>query len=379
MTLDTLDRTNVDTAEGMDRATASPVKPAVIDCDVHPTVKSLAELKPYLERRWWERLQRYGLRPRHGFVMSEPYPKAQPRAARRDSWAPDGAVPGSDLAFMRRHYLDACGIETAILNPLYPTAQGDQNVDFTTAMCAACNEWQKESWVRQEPRLRASVVVSYEDTPAAVAEIERRAGDPAFAQVLILARTAEPLGRKRYWPIYEAAARAGLPVAAHVFGFGGYPVSGGGWPSYYLEEMTGHSAACQGQVASLVLEGVFERIPDLKVIIVEGGFGWLPPLMWRLDKHWSRLRAEVPHVTRLPSEIIREHIWITTQPMEEPERPEHLVACMEAVGWDRLLFATDYPHWDFDDPSRALPASLSAERRRQVWSGNARKLYRLGA
>ena len=54
--------------------------------------------------------------------------------------------------------------------------------------------------------------------------------------------------------------------------------------------------------------------------MIEGGFAWLPSLMWRLDQHWARHREEVPHVTRPPSEIMRQGLWITTQPMEEPER-----------------------------------------------------------
>ena len=171
----------------------------------------------------------------------------------------------------------------------------------------------------------------------------------------MLTRTREPAGNRRYWPIYEAAERHGLPVAMHVFGAGGHPYTGAGWPSFYIEEGAGHSTSCQTVVTSLVIEGVFERFPTLKVVIVEGGFGWLPALTWRLDKLFERMRGEVPHLKRRPSEYIREHIWVTTQPMEEPDDRRQLLDMMEWIGWDRLLFATDYPHWDFDDPVPRLP------------------------
>ncbi len=163
----------------------------------------------------------------------------------------------------------------------------------------------------------------------------------------------------------------------HVFGYGGHPTTGAGWPSYYLEEMTSHSAACQAGIASLALQGVFERFPGLKMIMIEGGFGWLASLMWRLDKHWARHRDEVPHVTRPPSESLRQGLWISTQPMEEPERVRQLQDVIEWIGPDRLLIATDYPHWDFDDPSMALPRSLGPEKRKAICSENARKVYRL--
>ena len=77
----------------------------------------------------------------------------------------------------------------------------------------------------------------------------------------------------------------------------------------------------QTLVTSLVCEGVFEHIPDLKVVLVEGGFAWLPALCWRLDKHWKRLRAEVPHPARAAVGVCARAIWVTTQPIEEPERP----------------------------------------------------------
>jgi uncharacterized protein len=127
----------------------------------------------------------------------------------------------------------------------------------------------------------------------------------------------------------------------------------------------------------MIMEGVFERFPTLKVVLIEAGFAWLAALGWRLDRNWKRLKAEVPHLKKAPSEYIREHFWITTQPMEEPEKPQHLMNVMDWIGWDRVLFASDYPHWDFDDPHVAIPPSFGEERRRKVFSGNAAKLYGL--
>ncbi|NJO39013.1 MAG: amidohydrolase [Rhizobiales bacterium] len=356
---------------------ASRPRLGIIDSDMHPTVRTIGEIKPYLTERWWRYLQSYGPRPKHGFAQGDPYPKAAPRAARRDAWGPKGAQPGSDLDFTRSHYLDAYNIEFSIMAPLQPTGQADRNLDFAAAISSAVNDWQRAKWTGPEPRFKASIVIPYEDPPAAVREIERCADDPSFAQILMLARTFEPLGSRKYWPIYEKAAEVDLPLGVHVFGYSGYPVTGAGWPSYYIEEMTGHAGACQAGVTSLAMQGVFERIPTLRMIIIEGGFAWLASLGWRLDKHWARHRDEVPHVTRPPSETLKKNLWISTQPMEEPERARQLLDVIAWIGVDRLLMATDYPHWDFDDPSFALPRALAPEQRQAIASGNARHVYRL--
>ena len=88
----------------------------------------------------------------------------------------------------------------------------------------------------------------------------------------------EPLGQRRYWPIYEAAEEVGLPVGVHAFGFGGNPITASGWPSYYIEEMVGHAQAQQALLVSMILEGVFEAIPGLRVVLVEGGLAWAAAL-----------------------------------------------------------------------------------------------------
>ncbi len=219
------------------------------------------------------------------------------------------------------------------------------------------------------------MVVPYEDGPASAREIELRAGDRRFAQVLLLSRTSEPLGHRRYWPIYEAAAAAGLPVAVHAFGYGGWPITAGGWGSYYVEEMVGHAQASEAVVTSMVMEGVFARIPSLKLVMIEGGSAWAAALAWRLDKIWKTLRREVPDLTMAPSEYMRRNVWYTTQPIEEPEPRQHLAEAFEWIGWDRILFATDYPHWDFDDPAQALPVRLTDAQRSGVFLENAQSVY----
>ena len=112
-------------------------------------------------------------------------------------------------------------------------------------------------------------------------------------------------------------------------------------------------------VTSMIMEGMFERFPDLKIVLIECGFGWLPALGWRLDKHWKRLKDEVPHLKMAPSEYIREHFWVTTQPMEETGEPR---SPDRGDGLDRHgphhVLVSDYPHWDFDDPFVVAAAEL---------------------
>ena len=356
---------------------ANATQLGIADCDIHPTPKSVQkEVFPFLEKRWQEHYATYGMLRRQGYQSGPAYPKGQPDAARRDAYPPGGGRPGSDLAFMREHHLDPHNIQFGVLNPL-SSGQGLQNADFAAAYCAAINDWQIAEWTSKEPRLKGSVVINYEDAVSSAAEIDRRAGDRNFAQVMLLSRSAEPLGNRRYWPIYEAAERYNLPIGFHVFGTSGHPVSGAGWPSYYIEEGAGHSTSCQTVVTSLVIEGVFERFPKLKVVMIEGGFAWAPALAFRLDKLFERMRGEVPHLKRRPSEYIRDHVYFTTQPMEEPDDRRHVLDVMEWIGWDKLLFASDYPHWDFDDPFRAFPAGVTPEQHRRICTENGKSVFRI--
>jgi predicted TIM-barrel fold metal-dependent hydrolase len=319
----------------------------------------------------------FGEHLRQGLSGQLAWPRMSASGMRADAFPEDGP-PGSDLELMRRQHLDANGVEFGMLMQLSKGGMEERNLEFAAALSRAINDWQLETFVRPEPRLRAGIVVPQEDATFAVNEIERRGGDRSFAQIIISPRSSDPLGHRRYWPIFAAAERGNRPIALHVQGFsGGHASTGSGWPTYYMQEHYATSSNMQTTLVSMVLEGVFERFPKLKVVMIEGGFSWVPALCWRMDKHWERMRQEVPQVKHPPSDYVRRHVWFTTQPIEEPERPQHLADIIEWIGWDRLMFSTDYPHWDFDHPQHAFKLALTEEQKAKVFRDNAKALYGL--
>ncbi len=343
---------------------------SLVDADVHNYPKSIDSLTPYMSRRWVEYVRHTGFQT----PPVDEYPRFYEAAARRDAWPPNGDRPGSNPDFVTGQLLDEWDIDYAILNPLYGVSRV-HNLDFGNSLMQAVNEWTARDWLDADPRYKGSIVVNVSDPPAAAEEIRRRAQDPRFVQVLLLARAPAPYGRRQFRPIFAAAVEAGLPVGMH-FGGGGNPVTATGWPSYYIEDHTGMAQSFEAQVLSMVCEGLFVDFPGLQVALIEGGFAWLPALMWRFDKNFRGLRQEVPWLTKLPSEYIREHFRATTQPMEEPENPEHLLQIIDMIGReDFLMFATDYPHWDFDSPDRAIPASIKAEQRDGIMFKTALEFY----
>src|SRR5471032_1118501 len=279
----------------------TPPPDSLIDCDIHNTITSAA-IARYLPRVWQDYHQRFGRRQLPGDF----YPKAMPFASRTDSWPPDGGPPGSDLAFMRAQLLDRWPIEIGVLNTLITIR--NQEPDYDAAMAAAANDCQIAEWLEPEPRLRASLLVPFEDATLAVREIRKHAADKRFVQILIPSRTSQPLGQRKYWPIFAAAAECGRPIAIHFGGWsGGSPISGAGWPAYYLEYHTGMSQTFQAHLISLICEGALEEFPQLKIVFVEAGLGWIAPLLWRLDRSWRQLKAETPRLRHAPSEYFRRH------------------------------------------------------------------------
>ncbi len=349
------------------------VRPAFIDCDFHNQWDSPKDLYKYLPKRWVDHIETFGLRGHAGGT----YPRFLEDKA--GTWPPSGRRAASEPQFVKDTFLDPERVAYAILTPL-GGGQGLANLDLAAAWATAVNDWQIAEWLDFDRRFRGSIQIPAEDPARAVAEIRRVAAhDKRWVQVQFSGRPHEPMGRRRYWPIYEACAEYGLHVMSHAFGSYGQPITGTGWPSFYVDDHVGPSQAMQANALSMVAEGVFEHFPSVNIVSAENGFAWFTSLGWRMDSAWHLLKQEIPHLKRLPSEVLRQHLFVCTQPMEEPETAKAFHQMLEHFGpaIDQILFATDYPHWDADDPDLAFPVPISPELQQKLYFDNAAKLYGL--
>jgi uncharacterized protein len=336
---------------------------AVIDCDVHCAPESYQALFPYLNDYWRQYVTEAGIRLNG---LAHAYPRAVSAPA-----------PSSYEALGER-VLDRPGVEDRIvvLNCL-TGFETHRNPYYAAAVASAINDWMREEFLARDSRLRGSVVVSPVSTDDAVSEIERVGGDPRFVQILLPVRSDVPWGHKNNHPVFTAAREAGLQVGLHAWGRAGKAPTPSGFTTTYLEDYVGNQPIAQAQVLGLVSEGVFERFPDLRVVVTECGFAWLAPLLWRFDKDWKGVWREVPWVKRRPSEYVHEHFRFTIAPAHLPADPAVVDQVLEMMnGSGMLVYASDYPH-EHGDGLPALVDRLSEEQRRELMWGTAAELYGL--
>jgi predicted TIM-barrel fold metal-dependent hydrolase len=346
--------------------------PGAIDCDLHPTMPPTSALLPFLPDYWRDQFINRHI-DKYSFNLTS-YPPNSPLSARPD-WRGATGMPGGDLDMLRREALDRFATRYAICNPLHGSI-ALFNEDMAAALCSAVNDWVARELLDREPRLRASILVPLHDPRTAVAEIERVAADRRFVQVLLPAMGDMLLGRRLYWPIYAAAEKLELPIGIHAGSTYQHAPTPAGWPSYKVEDYVAQSSAFENQLVSFLTEGVFHKFPGLRLVLIESGFTWLPPLLWRTGKLWRGVRPEVPWIDRPPADIIREHVRLTLQPVDAPAtNPALLARTLEHLGSDRmLLFSTDYPHWQFDGED-VLPDGLPAETARKLLIDNPLETY----
>jgi predicted TIM-barrel fold metal-dependent hydrolase len=346
----------------------------LIDTDVHEMLPNAMALYPYLEPQWQHVMKNWSWMGHAVNILplaGAPY--AVPGSTSRREWILDGVPDGSDPDLAMKHLFVDEEVSISILNGFYHVSAVEGFYEFYTALAAAYNDWQIETWLEKDSRFRGSVHVVAHDPLVAAREIDRVAQHPQIVQVFLPSITKVQYGDPFFRPIFEAAVRNRLVVTLH-HGAGTNP-AGAGWPRYWCEWHTNAPAhAAQFQLTNMIFQGLFEALPELKLVILEAGVTWQAHLLWRMDENYRQFRMEVPWVKRMPSEYLRENVRIGTQPFADI-RPEHFQQLVEMSGTESMyVFATDYPHYD-SDTARIILAKLSDDLRDRIRYKNALETY----
>jgi len=339
---------------------------AVIDCDVHEMLPSLEDLFPYLDEPWKGYIKTGGWAP-----PRPPYAWPTPGGTyMEEAKLKNGAPPGSDYEVMCKQLLDKYNVKYAMLTGLFLPSDQNSQPQFKNALASAYNDWLIQNWIDKDDRFRMSIHINCHDPIAAAKEIDRLGKHPKTVQVMISV-IPENFGSPFYDPIYEAIVRNNLKLSFHISTVSQTVL---GYPTYFMEWYSMRAQNYQSIMVTMITGGVFERFPELKVMMIEGGFSWVVPFVWRMDLAYRTFRREVPWVKKNPSEYVKKHFRFTTQPMDDPE-PKLMKQMIEMLGPDTLCFASDYAHWDFDDPYRAIATTIPKEWRQKILFDNANEFY----
>lgn len=256
------------------------------------------------------------------------------------------------------------------------------NDDLAAKLANAYNSFVLSEIYEPDEGVIGPIAVAPQKPEAAADEIDDRKDEDGVVSVFVPSGGAHPpLGNERYYPIYRAAERAGLPIVFH--GSAGtqmldFPLQYHGTNRYLSNHATTHPMSYMVHLTDLVTRGVPVRFPDLDFVLQESGLGWIPYMMRRLDNEFSENREDAPMLEELPSHYIRRNFHFTSQPVEGVKDSQYITSVVELMGPENLMFASDYPHLDFDHSGelfRALQSSFDDDDLEAIYGGTALEVF----
>jgi predicted TIM-barrel fold metal-dependent hydrolase len=358
----------------------------VVDCDAHHYEGlTMANLLPYIDhpsirRRMEFSLERSGSGRRFNLLPS--ILGNQDISGRLRRYATGNGVPdepGVSVELSRfRYAMRQMGVDYALMYPtnmLHIGVHPDVQVEVTVLNAYA--RWITECVLPQDPTIKTMLLLPFNDAAASVRMVEQFSEKPGVVGFMVSSLRDQMVHHNKYMKVYAALEERGMPLAFHGVSDWQHPtqklfnrfltVHALGFPIYNMIHMM-----------NLVINGIPQRFPKLRFIFMECGVCWLPFVMYRLDNEYMMRPSEAPLLEKKPSEYIRE-FFFTTQPLESTDRPEFLHSIFEMIhGETQLLYASDYPHWDFDLPVSILNLPfLSEQGKRRILGENARELFGL--
>jgi predicted TIM-barrel fold metal-dependent hydrolase len=345
-----------------------PGKPIAIDADGHLGLPDTG-LSTYIDPSYRDKLA-----------------ERDARQTRRFENLPGGGVrgnmrPGYADPVLRLPDMDLEGIEVSVL---FGGGNGEEWAEldpgFAAALCRAWNDAMADYCRGGEGRLHATAKLPLIDMDASVAELRRAVGELGFVGATVTQHVRERnLDDPYFDPLYAAAEELDVPICVHGGGqaVDQFPIGVDRLNTRLTIHSFTHPVGHMFASMCVVCGGVLERFPKLRVAFLEGGIGWLPFWIERLDEHYELMPEQAPALKTKPGDyFLGGRVFVSCDP------DEHMLGSVTNVlGEDLTLYASDYYHWDCKFPETVnlinnreeLPASA----KHKIFQTNPRRLYGL--
>jgi len=279
-----------------------------------------------------------------------------------------------DIGVGRIAAMDRHGIDVQLLSLTSPGVQVFE-ARKASDLARSSNDLLNEAIARHPSRFAGLAVIAPHDAPGAVREIERARDVLGLSGLIVNSHTDGCyLDEEAFWPVLEAAEAMDMPIYIHprslpeaaAAPYRSRSLEGGIW---------GYAAETGLHAMRLIMSGVFARFPRLRIVLGHLGEG-LPWWLYRIDYMYKLQSRRIPRGTnQLPSDYVRQNIWVTTSGMNDADA---LRFCLAKLGPDRILWAVDYP---YQEPGEAVSflteMDLDPVDKAAIFAGNAERLFRI--
>ncbi|MBM86123.1 MAG: amidohydrolase [Rhodospirillaceae bacterium] len=249
--------------------------------------------------------------------------------------------------------------------------------DMEVFLCNAYNRWLTERIVPGEPGIVSLAVLPFNTPDEALKTVEKMATVDGVIGFCVTSTRYKPVHSNEYMKLYRTIEETGKPIAFHA-GYHWQDPSLATCNTFLGMHALGFAWCNIVHMTNWILNGIPERFPQLKSLWVESGLSWVPFLMQRLDDQYLMRQSEAPLLKRMPSEYMAKNCWYPCQPMEK-SNIKGVECTFEMINaHSQLLYASDWPHFDFDTPSVIYDLPFLDEKaKRNILGLNAARLFGL--
>ncbi len=278
--------------------------------------------------------------------------------------------------------MDVEGIDVAVLfgGGIGIGMSGFKDGKFAAAMMRAYDTWLQEFCSYNPKRLKGVMPVCLQNPEETVAEMHRAVSEFGFVGLCIPPNAGgRNLYEKDFFPIYGEAEKLGVPLCIHMGGpFA--PIDGAGLNRFndrIYKHMVLHAFEQMIAFMTVLGGGILDVYPKSKVAFLEAGVGWVPYWLEKFEEHYEMLGYQVPLMKSKPSEYLESgQVYISCECEEDT-----LEYVAEKIGDDKILYASDYWHWDGKFPGTVSAIAdrpkLPEASKRKILGENAKRFFGL--